>query len=94
MAVIGTGASAFQLVPEVAKQVAQLYVFQRSAPWMVPNPIYHARVSDEKKWLLQHVPYYGRWYRFLLFWPGSDGSLPSLGIDPSRGRTRSARSTR
>ena len=82
VAVIGTGASAFQLVPEVAKQASRLFVFQRSAPWMVPNPRYHSRVSQAKKWLLAHVPYYARWYRFLLFWPGSDGLMPSLVVDP------------
>ncbi len=82
VAVIGTGASAFQLVPEVAKEASRLVVFQRSAPWMVPNPRYHARVSEQKKWLLAHVPYYARWYRFLLFWPGSDGLMPSLVVDP------------
>jgi 4-hydroxyacetophenone monooxygenase len=83
VAVIGTGASAFQLVPELAKVAGRLLVFQRQAPWMAPNPAYHAFVSDGKKWLLKHVPYYARWYRFLLFWPGSDGLLPSFKIDPS-----------
>ena len=39
-------------------------------------------VSEEKRWLLKHLPYYARWYRFLLFWPGSDGLLPSLRVDP------------
>jgi 4-hydroxyacetophenone monooxygenase len=82
VAVIGTGASALQLVPEVAKKTSQLYVFQRSPAWMFPNPDYHAKVSDGKKWLLAHVPFYARWYRFLLFWPGSDGLMPSLIVDP------------
>jgi 4-hydroxyacetophenone monooxygenase len=82
VAVIGTGASAFQLVPELAKAASRVVVFQRSPPWMVPNPRYHARVSEAKKWLLAHVPYYARWYRFLLFWPGSDGLMPSLVVDP------------
>jgi 4-hydroxyacetophenone monooxygenase len=82
VAVIGTGASAFQLVPELAKQVGRLFVFQRSPQWMVPNPRYHARVGEAKKWLLRHVPYYARWYRFLLFWPGSDGLMPTLVVDP------------
>jgi 4-hydroxyacetophenone monooxygenase len=50
---------------------------------MVPNPNYHRRVGAAKKWLLRHVPYYGRWYRFLLFWPGSDGLWPSLVLDPA-----------
>jgi 4-hydroxyacetophenone monooxygenase len=82
VAVIGTGASAFQLAPELAKQVGRLFVFQRSPQWMVPNPRYHARVGEAKKWLLRHVPYYARWYRFLLFWPGSDGLMPTLVVDP------------
>ena len=33
--VIGTGASAIQLVPEVAKEAARLHVFQRSAPYVI-----------------------------------------------------------
>jgi 4-hydroxyacetophenone monooxygenase len=83
VAVIGTGASALQLVPEVAKEAAHLSVFQRSPAWMLPNANYHRRVSEGKKWLLKHLPYYARWYRFLLFWPGSDGLLPSLVVDPN-----------
>jgi 4-hydroxyacetophenone monooxygenase len=81
VAVLGSGASAFQIVPEVAKVAAQLYVFQRSAPWMLPNPLYHEAVSPQFRWLVQHVPYYGRWFRFLIFYPGSDGILPALRID-------------
>ena len=38
VAVIGTGASAIQFVPEVAKQAAQLTVFQRTPPWIHPRP--------------------------------------------------------
>lgn len=38
VAVIGTGASAVQLVPAVAPRVARLSVFQRSAPWILPRP--------------------------------------------------------
>lgn len=82
VAVIGTGASAFQLVPELAKTVAQLSVFQRSPAWMLPNPDYHREVGEGTKWVLKHVPFYGRWYRFLIFWPGSDGLMPALIVDP------------
>jgi 4-hydroxyacetophenone monooxygenase len=81
VAVLGSGASAFQLVPEVAKVAGKLYVFQRSAPWMLPNPLYHEAVSPQFRWLVEHVPYYGRWFRFLIFYPGSDGILPALRID-------------
>ncbi len=37
VAVIGTGASAIQFVPEIQPDVAQLYVFQRTAPWVLPR---------------------------------------------------------
>jgi cyclohexanone monooxygenase len=37
VAVIGTGASAIQFVPEIAHRVAELHVFQRTAPWVLPK---------------------------------------------------------
>jgi 4-hydroxyacetophenone monooxygenase len=82
VAVIGTGASAFQIVPTVAADVEHLTVFQRSAPWMFPNPNYHEPVGPGVRWALEHLPYYGRWYRFLIFWPACDGGLPAMRVDP------------
>ena len=38
MAVVGTGASGVQVIPELAATAAQLTVFQRTPPWMVPKP--------------------------------------------------------
>ncbi|WP_239144839.1 flavin-containing monooxygenase [Actinoplanes couchii] len=38
IAVIGTGASAIQLVPSIAGKAAHITVFQRTAPWTVPKP--------------------------------------------------------
>jgi cation diffusion facilitator CzcD-associated flavoprotein CzcO len=38
VAVIGTGASSIQFVPEIAPEVAALSVFQRTAPWIAPKP--------------------------------------------------------
>ena len=37
VAVIGTGASGVQVIPELAKSASRLTVFQRTAPWMVPK---------------------------------------------------------
>jgi len=82
VALVGSGASAMQLAPELAKQAGELVVVQRSPAWMTPNPRYHAKVSEGAKWLLEHVPFYARWFRFLIFWPGSDGLMPSLEVDP------------
>ncbi|MDH6235267.1 NAD(P)/FAD-dependent oxidoreductase [Cryobacterium sp. CG_9.6] len=36
--IVGTGASAIQIVPSVAKVAAEMVVFQRSAAWVVPRP--------------------------------------------------------
>ncbi len=80
--VIGSGASAFQLVPTIAGDVQHLTVFQRSAPWMFENPIYHEHVPEGKKWCLQHLPFYTRWFRFLIFWPACDGAYDTVFVDP------------
>lgn len=82
VAVIGTGASAFQIVPTIAPEVDSLSVFQRSAPWMFPNPHYHDAVGEGVAWAMRHLPYYGRWYRMLIFWPACDGGLPAMKVDP------------
>jgi len=37
VAVIGTGASAIQIVPRIAERVGQMHVFQRTAPWILPH---------------------------------------------------------
>ena len=38
VAVIGTGASAIQIVPEIVKDVSELQLYQRTPPWVVPRP--------------------------------------------------------
>ncbi|MBS0410628.1 MAG: NAD(P)/FAD-dependent oxidoreductase [Proteobacteria bacterium] len=82
VAVIGTGASAFQFVPEIVGKVAHLEVFQRTPPWCFPTPHYHEDVAEGKKWVLENVPYYDRWYRFWLLWMATDGLLPAVRSDP------------
>lgn len=83
VAMIGAGASGFQIAPTIAGDVAQLTVFQRTAQWMLPNPNYHAAVEPGVRWALRHLPFYARWYRFLIFWPACDkGGLQNARIDP------------
>nr|WP_174505418.1 NAD(P)/FAD-dependent oxidoreductase [Acinetobacter sp. Marseille-Q1620] len=38
IAVIGTGASAIQFIPQIQPLAKELYVFQRTAPWVLPKP--------------------------------------------------------
>lgn len=82
VALIGAGASGFQIAPAIADQVEHLTVFQRTAQWMFPNPMYHEPVADGVRWAMEHLPYYGRWYRFLLLWPGADKGLDAAIVDP------------
>ncbi len=57
-------------------------MFQRTAQWMFPNPNYHGEVGPGVRWALRHLPFYGRWYRFLIFWPGCDKGLEAARVDP------------
>ncbi len=82
VAMIGAGASGFQIAPTIAPEVEQLTVFQRTAQWMFPNPNYHEQVGAGVRWALRHLPFYGRWYRFLIFWPGCDTGLEAARVDP------------
>ncbi|PLW70669.1 flavin-containing monooxygenase [Pseudohalioglobus lutimaris] len=83
VAVIGTGCSAVQFVPEIAGACANVDVFQRSAPWLLPVPEYHAAMTEEELWLLRELPFYARWYRFFLFRARAiDGELPFLFTEP------------
>ena len=79
---IGAGASGFQVAPAIADTVGRLTIFQRTAQWMFPNPNYHEAVGPGVRWALKHLPFYGRWYRFLIFWPGCDSGLAAAKVDP------------
>jgi cation diffusion facilitator CzcD-associated flavoprotein CzcO len=52
VAVIGTGASAIQFVPEVAKTAGHVQVYQRSAPYVIPKPDRAYTDRDRKLWTI------------------------------------------
>ncbi|MFC9996771.1 flavin-containing monooxygenase [Nocardia sp. NPDC127526] len=54
VAVIGTGASAIQIVPNIAKQVAHLDVYQRTAPWLLPRA--DRPYTLPEKLAFKHIP--------------------------------------
>ena len=83
VAVIGTGATAMQLVPSIADRVASVTVYQRTAQWSRPVAGYSDPISDGSQWLLAHLPFYVQWYRFNMFWRYGDGLLPFLRKDPA-----------
>ncbi|MCK9813687.1 NAD(P)/FAD-dependent oxidoreductase [Pseudomonas sp. MAFF 302046] len=66
VAVIGTGASAIQFVPQIAEQVAHLDLFQRTPPWILPKP--DRPVSRVERWLFKHLPLTQKLARSALYW--------------------------
>ncbi|KUH68918.1 4-hydroxyacetophenone monooxygenase [Mycolicibacterium novocastrense] len=82
VAVIGAGASGFQLVPAIADLTEHVDVYQRTPQWMAPNPMYHDVVPDGARWAMRHLPYYARWLRFVSWWPIADALDEQVRIDP------------
>ncbi len=63
--VVGTGASAVQLVPQIAPVAARTTVFQRTAPWVMPRD---DRPSPEwRRRLYARVPFLQRLHRWRIY---------------------------
>ncbi|MDJ0392374.1 NAD(P)/FAD-dependent oxidoreductase [Rhodococcus sp. G-MC3] len=58
VAVIGTGASAIQIVPAIAGQVKHLDVYQRTAPWILPR--FDRAYTGIEKFAFKHIPGFQR----------------------------------
>ena len=66
VAVIGTGASAVQVVPRIQPQVAQLSVFQRTPPWIMPHPGRPTRARERA--LFRTLPLVQKLVRGAIYW--------------------------
>ncbi|NMN95393.1 flavin-containing monooxygenase [Antrihabitans stalactiti] len=54
VAVVGTGASAVQFVPAIQPEVEKLFLYQRTAQWVLPKPDHH--VPGVERWVMRSVP--------------------------------------
>ncbi|TBW55705.1 NAD(P)/FAD-dependent oxidoreductase [Marinobacter halodurans] len=66
VAVIGTGASAIQFVPQIVPRVSSLKLFQRSGAWVLPKP--DRPFTGLEQWLFGTFPLVDRAYRNLIYW--------------------------
>ena len=66
VAVIGTGASAVQFVPQIAPQVARLDLYQRTPPWVLPKP--DRAIGERERALYRRVPAVQRLHRYAIYW--------------------------
>lgn len=79
VAVIGTGASAVQIVPEIAGQAGQLTVFQRTPPWIQPRP--DQPIPPGMRRMLAAVPGAARGLRYAIYWALETRAL-GFAVDP------------
>jgi cation diffusion facilitator CzcD-associated flavoprotein CzcO len=66
VALIGTGASAIQIGPELAGTVGHLDVYQRTAPWVMPRGDRPYRKAE--RFAFKHVPFVQRISRESIYW--------------------------
>lgn len=55
VAVVGTGASSLQFIPQIQPKVAELHVYQRTPAWVVPRS--ERRISRLEKLVYKHLPF-------------------------------------
>ncbi|MFF3410862.1 flavin-containing monooxygenase [Streptomyces sp. NPDC002742] len=65
VAMVGTGASAIQIVPEIQPDAARLTLFQRTPPWVMPRV--DRAISGAERWLHRRLPFTTQARRGLLW---------------------------
>ncbi|CAM4276389.1 4-hydroxyacetophenone monooxygenase [Mycobacterium basiliense] len=66
VAIIGTGASAIQIVPEIVDKVAELHLYQRTPPWVVPRS--NPELPPALRRAMENVPGLRALVRLGLYW--------------------------
>ncbi len=79
IAVIGTGASAIQFVPELAKEVARLDLYQRTPPWIMPKP--DREMKSWEKAVFRRVPAAQSALRNKIYWQ-LESRVLALALNP------------
>ena len=63
VAVIGTGCTGYQMVPEIALEAAGVTVFQRTPQWLFPVPGYRSPFPPQVNWLDRNLPFHTNFMR-------------------------------
>ncbi len=66
VAVVGTGASSVQFVPQIASRVRRLDLYQRTAAWITPKP--NPAIDSRRQRLFARRPAAQRGVRDVLYW--------------------------
>jgi cation diffusion facilitator CzcD-associated flavoprotein CzcO len=84
VAVVGTGASAIQFVPQIAPRAGKLYLFQRTPPWIVPRMDF--AIPEKWKRRFRRIPFVMPAFRRYIFWRQEFRVLGFLGNRFVRGK--------
>ncbi|MGB2624620.1 MAG: NAD(P)/FAD-dependent oxidoreductase [Candidatus Acidiferrum sp.] len=84
VAVVGTGASSIQFVPQIAPLAGKLYLFQRTPPWIVPRIDF--AIPEKWKQRFRRFPLAMRAFRQYIFWRQEFRVLGFLGNRTVRGK--------
>src|SRR3954467_3509783 len=76
VAVIGTGASAIQFVPQIQPRVSKLHLFQRTPPWIMPRP--DRPLTKFEKRLYKRFPAAQIAMRNAIYWGRESFAIPML----------------
>ncbi len=82
-AVIGTGCTGYQLVPELAREAGHVTVFQRTPQWLMALPNYLGTVPDQLLWLDRNLPFHTNFMRFRNAYRTGDDLAKMFDIDPA-----------
>jgi 4-hydroxyacetophenone monooxygenase len=83
VAVVGTGCTGYQAIPEIVSNAQHVYVFQRTPNWIYEAPGYLAPYPDQVTWLDRCFPYYTNFARFQVsYMQRPQNTLAALQVDP------------
>src|SRR4051794_21656255 len=94
VAVVGTGASAIQFVPQIQPQVARLHLIQRTPPWIMPRP--ERPITKLERFVYRRLPKAQIAMRAAVYWGRELYAIPMLHhrlskLDEKAGRRHLAR---
>jgi 4-hydroxyacetophenone monooxygenase len=83
VAVIGTGATGYQMIPELAKVAGHTFVFQRTPNWCFDNKGYLEPFPPQVNWLDRNFPYITNFIRFRVsYLTGPEFVMKTMRADP------------
>jgi 4-hydroxyacetophenone monooxygenase len=83
VAVVGSGCTGYQMIPEVAMMASHTFAFQRTPNWVFDTPGYLDPFPDQVTWLDRNFPFFTNFVRFRTSWMyGPTNLQTTFTIDP------------